>query len=155
MKSFYLALKNCQVKFPKQTLWKLKLPMKIKVFLWLLLHRSILTKYNLPKRDWHGEKKCKFCAMDESIDHLFFSCPMARYVQRAELCSFNLKTTPGSSSDLTEKWIQQFSKSTLKLVLIGVAVILWTLWKARNCACFQNILPADRLPLIYSRRELE
>jgi hypothetical protein len=34
-------------------LWKLKIPLKIKVFLWLLYKKVILTKDNLVKRNWH------------------------------------------------------------------------------------------------------
>ena len=33
-------------------LWKLKVPLKIKVFMWLLQRKIILTKDNLAKRNW-------------------------------------------------------------------------------------------------------
>ncbi|WVZ83505.1 hypothetical protein U9M48_030647, partial [Paspalum notatum var. saurae] len=35
-------------------LWKLKIPLKIKIFLWYLRTRVILTKDNLAKRQWQG-----------------------------------------------------------------------------------------------------
>jgi hypothetical protein len=33
----------------------------------------VLTKDNLAKRNWQGNKRCCFCANDETIQHLFFS----------------------------------------------------------------------------------
>ncbi|WVZ50906.1 LOW QUALITY PROTEIN: hypothetical protein U9M48_002112 [Paspalum notatum var. saurae] len=38
-------------------LWKLKIPLKIKIFLWYLKNRVILTKDNLVKRKWKGDTK--------------------------------------------------------------------------------------------------
>jgi hypothetical protein len=37
--------------------WYIKLPLKNKVFLWLLYMESILTKDNLVKRNWYGNEK--------------------------------------------------------------------------------------------------
>ena len=45
--SLYKHLKVNAVDFPQKFLWKVKLPQKIKVFLWLLLKNSILMKDNL------------------------------------------------------------------------------------------------------------
>jgi hypothetical protein len=53
-------------------LWKIKIPLKIKVFLWLLYREAILTKDNLVKRSWHGNEMCSFCNNSETIQHLFF-----------------------------------------------------------------------------------
>ena len=35
----------------------------------------ILTKVNLIKRGWQGDITCHFCGGDETVDHLFVSCP--------------------------------------------------------------------------------
>jgi hypothetical protein len=53
-------------------LWKLKIPLKIKVLTWYLRKEIILTKGNLAKQDWHGSKKYVFCHLDETIKNLFF-----------------------------------------------------------------------------------
>ena len=57
------------------TLWKAKIPLKIKVFVWLLRHDKILTKCNLQSRGWHGTVDCVFCGAPETVDHLFVTCP--------------------------------------------------------------------------------
>ncbi|WVZ51083.1 hypothetical protein U9M48_002262 [Paspalum notatum var. saurae] len=59
-------------------LWKLRIPLKIKIFLWYLRTEVILTKDNLAKRRWQGSTKCCFCHADETIQHLFFDCHLAR-----------------------------------------------------------------------------
>jgi hypothetical protein len=60
--------------------WKAKLPAKIKTFMWLVEQRAILAKDNLIKRQWHSDPNCYFCGTPETIDHLFFGCPIAKVV---------------------------------------------------------------------------
>ena len=64
-------------------IWKMKIPLKTKVFAWYLRRGVILTKDNLAKRNWHGSKKCVFCQHDETITHLFFHCDFARSIWSA------------------------------------------------------------------------
>jgi hypothetical protein len=54
-------------------IWKMKIPLKTKVFGWYLRRGVILTKDNLVKWNWHGNKSCIFCHHDETIKHLFFN----------------------------------------------------------------------------------
>ena len=86
LKSMYVDYMNWDTRFLKRYLWRLKVPLKIKIFMWFLYKKVLLTKDNLAKRRWHGcKKKCVFCDSDETIDHLFISCSMARLVWRAPL----------------------------------------------------------------------
>ncbi|WVZ51651.1 hypothetical protein U9M48_002773 [Paspalum notatum var. saurae] len=55
-------------------LWKLRLPLKIKIFNWLVHKEVILTKDNLLKRRWKGDDRCCFCDNKETVQHLFFDC---------------------------------------------------------------------------------
>jgi hypothetical protein len=41
---------------------------------------STLTKDNFRNRGCEGNGQCMFCAFDESIDHLFFTFPFARFL---------------------------------------------------------------------------
>jgi hypothetical protein len=61
-------------------LWKLKLPLKIKVFLWLLYLKVTLIKDNLVKRNFHGDTGCCFCNNYETIKHLFVDCVLAKFI---------------------------------------------------------------------------
>jgi len=61
-----------------KSIWRAKLPHRFKVFLWLLENKGVLTKDNLIRRNWQGDPSCYFCSTNESIDHLFFLCPVAK-----------------------------------------------------------------------------
>jgi hypothetical protein len=61
-------------------IWKMKIPLKTKVFAWYLRRGVILTKDNLAKRNWQGSKTCVFCHHDETIKHLFFQCRFAKSI---------------------------------------------------------------------------
>ena len=50
VKSMYTAIMYCNVRIKKRILWDLKIPLKIKVFMWFLHKKVILTKDNLAKR---------------------------------------------------------------------------------------------------------
>jgi hypothetical protein len=86
VKYLYNALQSRPVIKPFKKLWVLKIPAKIKTFLWGLIWGRTLTKDNLGKRGWVGENNCVVCAWDESIDHLFFACPIARMIWSVFQC---------------------------------------------------------------------
>ncbi|WVZ94165.1 hypothetical protein U9M48_040091, partial [Paspalum notatum var. saurae] len=71
VQSMYKFLIN-QMALPlNKSLWKLRLPLKIKIFNWFVLKEVILTKDNLLKRRWKGDDQCCFCDNKETIQHLF------------------------------------------------------------------------------------
>jgi hypothetical protein len=40
-------------------------------------------------------------------------------------------------------WLKQFSGRKKMMMLVGVAAVMWSIWKARNLACFQQSWPSD------------
>jgi len=80
VKSHYLGLINQNTPNLNKRIWKLKAPLKIKIFLWYLRRGVILTKDNLAKQNWQGNQQCCFCHENETIQHLFFDCRFARMV---------------------------------------------------------------------------
>ena len=63
--SMYKFLTNTGTNFPQQ-IWRVKVPLKTKVFIWFLKRGVILTKDNLAKRNWQGSKLCSFCSGHET-----------------------------------------------------------------------------------------
>lgn len=49
--------------------WKCKIPLKIKVFLWQLFNDKLQTAHNLKKKGWKGDSKCCLCGVLETNDH--------------------------------------------------------------------------------------
>ncbi len=85
--NLYLFLQDTDVsdtRFVK--IWNLKLPMKVKNFVWLVLRRRILTTDSLQKRDWNGTGFCIFCLGTlETVDHLFVGCNTSSSLLRCQL----------------------------------------------------------------------
>jgi len=57
-----------------------KLPMKIKVFLWLGFQKTFPLGAALKRRKWRGDGTCDLCRVVETTDHIFFRYSMARFV---------------------------------------------------------------------------
>jgi hypothetical protein len=122
---------------PNKRIWKAKLPLKIKMVLWLLQQDVILTKDNLIKRKWLGDKSCRFYTLDENSNHLFFDCSLARYVWSLVAMVVGANCRP---SNLNQFWVwcEKFFPANRNLHTVGLAAICWALWQARNLVCFEK-----------------
>ena len=126
----------------------MKVPAKIKIFLWLVMWNRTLTKDNLRKKGWEGSNQCMFCASDESICHLFFLCPVARLLWGILQCASNSPQQPTSMEELGV-WINSFQGFEKVAMKVFLAAMFWVLWKTRNKACFEYIMPTDPCDIIY------
>ena len=90
---------NSSVIPSSEHVWKVKVPLKIKVFMWFIHKQVILIKNNLVKRNWTGSIRCSFCDRDESVKHLFLNCPLAKVLWQTVHVAFNI-TPPNSVSTL-------------------------------------------------------
>jgi hypothetical protein len=59
---------------------------------------------------------CHFCSKTESIDHLLFSCALAKLVWQVIICAFQLVRPPENTADLFGNWIKSFPKDQRHLV---------------------------------------
>lgn len=57
--------------------WTAKIPLKVKIFIWMAWHNRIQTAEQLKRRNWDGSKEHEFCGIGECVDHLLFRCPIA------------------------------------------------------------------------------
>ena len=58
-------------------LWKLKLPMRIIQFLWLVKLDRILSNQMCVRRGISNNSSCKHCGLEESANHIFRTCTRA------------------------------------------------------------------------------
>jgi hypothetical protein len=120
--SMYRASLSVQALPYNNLIWKLKLPLKVKVFMWYLYKGVILTKDNLARRQWQGDTKCCFCSSEESIQHLLFDCHYAKFIWRLVHISFNLKP-PNSVHNLFTSWLEGLNRKIKSQVLVGASAI--------------------------------
>ena len=53
-------------------IWKNRMPLKLRVFVWQALHNRLQTGVVLKKMKWKGDDKCPLCNKPETVDHIFF-----------------------------------------------------------------------------------
>jgi hypothetical protein len=102
--------------------WKLNIPPRVQVFLWLISHNKVLTRDNLAKQQHVQDATCLFCGENESVDHLCFSCDVVKIIWNgiSSLIKFDIGTCYESVARL---WI-----SNEKNCVINSAV-MWNIWK--------------------------
>ena len=126
VKSMYLELINSG-SIPKSIhIWKLKVPLRIKFFMWFVHKQVILTKDNLLKRRWVGSSCCCFCVHDETIQHLFLDCPLVKLLWRSVHIAFNI-TPPVSIDALFGMWLNGVLPHIASSIRIEICTLLWAI----------------------------
>ena len=105
--------------------------------MWFLHRKVLLTKDNLAKKNWHGSSHCSFCGSDESIEHLFISCPFAKLVWRVVFCTYNIPP-PTNATNMFGNWLCGMDKKIKDRIHIGVSAICWSIWNCRNNLVFSR-----------------
>jgi hypothetical protein len=144
----YGALLGVQALPYNNLIWTLKLPLKIKVFMWYLYKCVILTKDNLARRQWQGDTKCCFYSSEESIQHLLFDCHYTKFLWRIIHVSFNLNP-PNSVHNLFTSWLDGLNRKMKSQILVGASAICWALWLTRNNIVFDNVIAPPYLQVIF------
>jgi hypothetical protein len=108
-------------------MWKVKIPLRIKTFLWLMLKESILTRDILLQRGGKCEKKCLSCGCNETISHLFFKCPLARYIWNVVSCAFGLKFQSDSADQCISNWLKRFGGKKKEILVVVIAAVIWSI----------------------------
>ena len=128
-------------------IWKAKIPYKIKIFLWLLESRVVLTKDNLIKRKWVGDPSCYFCSEEEDISHLFFCCPVVKIIWGILGQVLGANNVP-SGSEQYKCWIKNWLPNGAPVYTLGLAAFCWAIWKRRNKACFEKKMLTNPLEIL-------
>ena len=148
VKSMYRDIMQA-VRLPEHSvLWKLRVPLKVKIFLWYLKKGVTLTKDNLLKRNWKGDSTCCFCSCKETIQHLFFECHVAKFVWGSVRMVFGIQP-PSSVTNLLGSWLRSFSVKLRKQLLVGAVALCWAIWLCRNNAVFCQTTPNSYLQVIF------
>jgi len=143
----YAALINNRVKV-SQDIWKIKIPMKIKVFLWYLKKGVILTKDNLVRRNWNGDSTCCFCHLPETIKHLLVDCFYAKFLWRAVHLLFGI-SPPRDIFDLFNRWSKTTNKKYNSLLLSAASALCWAIWITRNEVVFDKCRPKSFFQVLF------
>ena len=116
--------------------------------MWFLNQKVLLTKDNLIKRNWNGCKKCSFCSDNETVEHLFISCPFVKDIWRLFHFTFNI-TPPTSVNNMFGHWLQGVDKNSKARIRFGVCAFLWAVWNTQNDVVFNKIRVAHFLQVVH------
>jgi len=131
VRSHYQALSQVEPQDTNRKLWKIRAPLKVKVFLRYLHRGVLLMKDNLAKRNWQGNRACCFYLHEETIQHLFFYCRFARAVWSFFHCASGIPK-PLNASHMFGSWLEGSPTKLQPIALLGAAAVCWSLWLSRN-----------------------
>jgi hypothetical protein len=116
-------------------MWKIHVPSRIHVFLWLMANNKTLTRDNLAIRREVNDKTCLFCSENESVKHLFYECCVARNLWGVVAEIIELPLVRDFES-MAKWWIRGKKYAVVNVIY---AAVLWTIWKLRSILCFQEV----------------
>ena len=111
--------------------------------------KSILTRDTLLKRGGTCTKNCIFCGQNESVDHLFLRCPLARYVWNVVSITTGFYCQFVDARHCLTTYLDKFDKRSKYLMTVGFAAVFWGIWKTRNLACFEHNWPGEPIEVIH------
>jgi ribonuclease HI len=136
---------------PWKALWNFPSIPKVDLFVWTLIHNSILTFDNLKRKGWEGPSRCPLCSQaEETIAHLLFICEFSKEVWGLLVGSV-ASNLPTSGKELFNCWLSLSpfdltKKNLLKTVWMWIPkFICWKIWLERNNRIFneERRLPAQ------------
>ena len=124
----------------------IRVPYRIQMFLWLLLHNKLLMNAERYRRHMVDSPKCVICSADEEdLNHVFRDCPNATLTWQA-LQSHNPFGT--DSNESREVWLKKNLTQQLGVPNwpTKFLITLWYIWKWRCKTCFgsQEEIPRER-----------
>ncbi|OMP12130.1 reverse transcriptase [Corchorus capsularis] len=125
-------------------IWSMKVPRKIRSFLWRVCSNSIATNYLLWKRRIKDNPCCPFCLeFDETPEHLLLLCPWTRCVWFGTDLGYKLEKESISTFDT---WLEnavsdECSHQEKEQIYIRIGYTCWCIWKERCRAVFELCEP--------------
>ncbi|KAA3469009.1 reverse transcriptase [Gossypium australe] len=110
-------------------LWGLKIPSKIRIFLWKLVHNFLPTKANLNMRHLMVSPGCPVCQGGvETVDHLFRDCSFTKQI----LQGMDVADSEDNREPTWKDWlVKEFNMQNTKICEVK-AIVYWALWYNRN-----------------------
>ncbi|XBH79743.1 hypothetical protein VPH35_105647 [Triticum aestivum] len=125
--------------------WKIIIPPRVHIFLWLLFYNKLMTRDNLLKRNLKKPEECVFCAYKETATYLFFDCVVAKEIW--SVASDLLHRPLGANLEsIASLWV---ADKKLDHVNTVCSAVLWALWKHSNNMIF-NAVPWISVKQIWS-----
>ncbi|KAM2896759.1 hypothetical protein COP2_006481 [Malus domestica] len=122
-------------------IWRLKVPNKMKYFIWRCCTSSLAARGNLHRRRMRVNTTCVLCGdAKETEHHLFFECEFSRVFWFS--CPLQLDIKLATRKDFGDCWYSlcnRFRKEkNHELILQECVFIMWRIWKCCNDLLFKG-----------------
>ena len=130
-------------------IWKSCLPMKIRVFAWLLLCRRLLTRSLCQRMIPDAPAECAPCVGSaEDCEHLFVTCSFASSVwRRANIAHLELSSWEAFWSSIRDRPYRLTAEWQLNFP------ILWSIWCHRNEVIYSGVVLPQSMPFSTTRED--
>jgi hypothetical protein len=117
-------------------IWKLKLPLKKSFFVEFRSGSDPHKRY-FSQKTMEGSLTCCFCNRNESIQHLFFVCYIAKNIWR--IIYFALKIEmPVNINHIIGSWTSNSDLGYKKLLLTEISALFWSISHTQNEVAFNH-----------------
>lgn len=124
-----------------ERLWKIKVPMNVRIFIWLMLDNKILTQQVLIYRGCAVQTGCHLCHRTEAEtrDHLMWYCSFSSGFWRGLMAQHNIRY--GQGDNIRDTWtntgraLTHDNRARWDVIWAAGA---WALWRERNRRFFSN-----------------
>nr|CAD1844261.1 unnamed protein product [Ananas comosus var. bracteatus] len=143
MKSTYSMLNDGGLKDGRSSkIWRIRIPLKVKVFNWIVLKKRPLTANNLLKRGWIGNTVCVLCGTEEeTIDHLFVQCVFSRFLMVMNLENARLGNSGDNVTTIWDRWMTTNRSQSSCTSISELIACWWIIWEVRNGVIFRKTQP--------------
>lgn len=121
--------------------WKLRLPSRIKIFIWKVMNQVLTVRAFLKNMIAGIDEKCSFClSVEENIVHLLWNCPFSVKVwdDIREWWKIDLDIEINGTNLLPILKSKEITSSIREVWVIVVCLAWWHIWKARNIKIIQG-----------------
>ncbi|KAJ3690430.1 hypothetical protein LUZ61_019594 [Rhynchospora tenuis] len=131
---------NLQQSYPKQDsplfpVWQLKIPPRMKIFIWQLAQNRIATLDNLKKRGWVLANRCILCFHhEESVTHIFNQCAFFQQCRQKALQRIDTFFAPPGTSSIDFILGLNYPKSHREVL----AILSFIVWRERCSRIFRE-----------------
>ena len=113
-----------------KTLWKLKVPNKIKVFGWQACCSILPTRVNLSRKRIIVDNRCEACKTEpETKIHTLWNCGVAQDIWAR--CLARLQKCHVGQDDMLQLWEELIARLTIEELELFL-VQAWIIWTQRN-----------------------
>jgi len=124
-------------------IWKLKVPPKVKNFIWRVCRNTLPTRLRLKEKGVNCDPTCALCNLtEEDSFHIFFRCPGSCNIW--SMCDFfntenNVINQGQENASVIFQLLQVLNGDEAALF----CCILWSIWKQRNNKVWNDVTEAQ------------